>query len=126
MSVAITVTQKLGKNNLRGVLSKIIPSAIIKRWSKLHSLERFKNLHPALVVQLLHDHNLMQECFPDLCINSSYGNQLDQVVGFGNKIAAADQLVYLRTLLLRQDKVAMAHSIETRTPFCSPTIKQKN
>ena len=116
---------EIGKNNLRGVLSKIIPSAIIKRWSKLHSLERFKNLHPALVVQLLHDHNLMLECFPDLCINSSYGNQLDQVVGFGNKIAAADQLVYLRTLLLRQDKVAMAHSIETRTPFAHLPLSKK-
>jgi asparagine synthase (glutamine-hydrolysing) len=116
---------QIRKNKLRATLGKIIPLKLIKLLPRLQSLERFSNLHPALVVQLLHDHNLMLKCFPELNIKNNYGSQIDQVVGFGNRVAAADQIYHLRPLLLRQDKIAMANSVESRSPFAHMPLNKE-
>ena len=34
-----------------------------------------------------------------------------------DKIAAYDQSVYLESLLIRQDKISMAHGLESRVPY---------
>lgn len=38
------------------------------------------------------------------------------------QMIASDQSCYLASLLDRQDKISMAHSVEVRVPFCSPKL----
>ena len=39
-----------------------------------------------------------------------------------NKIALYDQTIYLESLLIRQDKISMAHGLESRVPFVNMSL----
>ena len=70
----------------------------------------------------------MFELFPELKFSGGYRTEIvKKFSNFRTKMMAVDQKVYMDSLLLRQDKMAMASSVEARVPFCHlPLLKLAN
>lgn len=107
---------KINHTKQSALISKL-PSSILDSIQPLENKLRYKTLDPALVLQTHHDHNVAMKIFPELSYSIGTEKRIAHIKDLRNRIAAADQLSYLGSLLLRQDKISMAHSIETRTPF---------
>ncbi len=60
----------------------------------------------------------MEFLFPGLILKPGFREEVSaRFSNFQDRVYAVDQSAYLESLLLRQDKMAMAASVETRVPF---------
>lgn len=108
---------KIAHTKKAALAAKLIPGFVMDAVPRLHNLKRYKTLAPALVVLGYADHNEALKLFPDFKKDVGTEKRIADISPLSQRICAADQLAYLSSLLLRQDKISMAHSVEVRTPF---------
>ena len=98
---------------------------LFKRYNVLRAYER-RDL--AAFASVLHDYFPLMSMFPDLIPSPGVReNASSRFSNFCDRLMAVDQTSYLESLLLRQDKMAMAASVEARVPFAHfPLVKKIN
>jgi asparagine synthase (glutamine-hydrolysing) len=87
---------------------------------KFKSLKSLLNMDWGIREQVYHNNEKMMSLFNKL--NTAIDYRRKNASRFNDyilKIIASDQTSYLQSLLERQDKFAMAMSVETRVPFCT-------
>jgi asparagine synthase (glutamine-hydrolysing) len=99
-------------------LARVVPDVawpFLQRWREI---ERYNGRIPEIYASMFHDFVAMDRIFPDLadasgardCAAGRFGD-------FRARMFAVDQTGYLESLLMRQDKMAMAMSVEARVPY---------
>ena len=102
-----------------------------ERLSKLPFIQFFPNKYPfkgiknflgrdaAIYSSIYHDLNPLNKIFPEFFPTPfSYRNKISKKFNnFRDRLYSVDQKSYLESLLIRQDKISMASSLEARVPF---------
>jgi len=99
-------------------LGRIVPKALLPARAPFLGLRRIAGRDAAVYGSVNHDFPRMHESFPELvpapgareAVSARFGN-------FRARLHGVDQVNYLESLLMRQDKMAMAASVEARVPF---------
>ena len=87
------------------------------RWP-FASARRLSGLDAAAVSGVYHDIPALKQLFPELPVRPGAREAASRRFRrFVDRLFAVDQSAYLESLLVRQDKMAMAASIEARVPF---------
>jgi len=90
-------------------------------WPLLHryrALRVYADHDPAVFASVFSDYHGLAEIFPDLVARpGARESAAARFSDFRDRLYAVDQTAYLESLLLRQDKMAMAASVEARVPF---------
>lgn len=101
-----------------GRIARLVPEPfwpLLKRYSYLR---RFNRNDPAIVSSVYFDFLSLQHMFPALVPRPGAREAIaDRFTDFRDRMLAVDQISYLSSLLMRQDKMAMAESVEARVPF---------
>jgi asparagine synthase (glutamine-hydrolysing) len=85
---------------------------------RYRSLQRYAGHDPAYYAAVYYDHRTMAALFPDLRFGPGARSKVgERFADFRDRMMAADQTAYLSSLLMRQDKMSMASSVEARVPF---------
>lgn len=88
---------------------------LLSRW---RSLERFSYVTPATAPSIPFDFPRLEKLFPDLSpAKGAWESPAEHFDTYLEQMMAVDQSAYLGSLLMRQDKLAMAESVEARVPF---------
>lgn len=96
----------------------LIPRAVSSRLKRPRRLHLYAHQDAAVLAGVYHDHLALLELFPDLSVTPGYRDAVAaRFESFPLKMNAVDQTSYLSSLLLRQDKLSMAASVEARVPF---------
>lgn len=102
----------------RGRAAALVPSSLwryLDRWRDYH---RFAGRDAAVYATVQGDYLATQEIFPDLAVKTgARESAIAEFSDFRNRLFAVDQSAYLESLLMRQDKLSMASSLEARVPF---------
>jgi asparagine synthase (glutamine-hydrolysing) len=102
----------------KGLLASLVPAPawpLLDRW---RDYRRFAGRNAAVYSAVHGDYLATSEIFPDLVPGPGAREQAaDEFSGFRAKLFAVDQSAYLESLLLRQDKLSMASSVEARVPY---------
>ena len=102
----------------KGRLARWVPNALWPHLQRYREIERYAGRDPAIFGAVYHDFLALHQLFPDLVpkpgAREQAGARFDD---FRSRMFAADQTAYLESLLMRQDKMAMAASVEARVPF---------
>ena len=99
-------------------VSNLIPDFLIKNIQKIKFLEYYKNSNPFFNMMTYRKFDILKEIFTDISIDLEYRNNiLNKFTNPLDKLTLYDQTIYLESLLLRQDKLSMAHGLEARVPF---------
>ncbi len=83
-------------------------------------LQRFTHYDAAVVSSIYFDFPRLHAAFPDLVPDPGKGARAAaarRFSDFRDRLLAVDQSSYLSSLLMRQDKMAMAAGVEARVPF---------
>lgn len=109
-------------------ISNLIPDFLINNIQKIKFLEYYKDSSPFFNVMTYRKFDILKEIFTDISIDLEYRNNiLNKFSNPLDKLTLYDQTIYLESLLLRQDKLSMAHGLEARVPFVDlKLIKQTN
>ncbi len=102
----------------KGRLARLVPNVAWPYLSRWREIERFKGRDPAIYSSVFHDVVALAKVFPEL--NPVPGAREETAARFSDfrsRMFAVDQTSYLESLLMRQDKMAMAASVEARVPF---------
>ena len=108
--------------------SKVLPTTPLPSCWPFAGMRRLGSLDAAAYAGVYHDFRFVQRIFPDLVpvpgARESASNRFDN---FLDRLFAVDQTSYLESLLVRQDKMSMAASVEARVPFVHlPVLKVVN
>jgi asparagine synthase (glutamine-hydrolysing) len=102
----------------KGLIGSLVPSVawpVLERWREYR---RFAGRDAATYSTVQGDYLATAEIFPDFIPTRGRRESVaDQFPDFRSRLFAVDQSTYLGSLLLRQDKMAMASSLEARVPF---------
>jgi asparagine synthase (glutamine-hydrolysing) len=102
----------------KGRLAKLVPSwmwPFLQRWREI---QRYSGRDPAIFGAVYHDFMALNELFPELVpVPGVREASAARFKDFRERMFAVDQTSYLPSLLMRQDKMAMAASVEARVPF---------
>ena len=103
----------------KGRLGRLVPPLFWPVLQRYREIQRYAgDRNPAIYASVYHDFLRLHECFPDLVPDAgARGAAAGRFRDFRDQIFAVDQTSYLDSLLLRQDKMAMAASVEARVPF---------
>ena len=95
-----------------------------KRYS---ALEKFRRLDPSIASIFYRDYQTVAELFPDLIpnVDRPRASLLTELSDFRDRMNGADLTGYLESLLMRQDKMSMAESVEVRVPFTHRPLGSK-
>ena len=99
-------------------LGHVLPARRLpSRWP-FAGIRRFADLDAASYAGVYHDFRMVQQIFPGL-IPEPGARQVasHRFSDFRDRLYAVDQSAYLESLLIRQDKMSMAASVEARVPF---------
>ena len=101
-----------------GRIADLVPSFLWPLLRRYSGVRRFAGRDAAIDSQVYFDVLTLREIFPDIlpkpgAREAAAGRFSD----FRDRMIAADQVSYLPSLLMRQDKMAMAASVEARVPF---------
>lgn len=102
----------------KGRLARLVPGLAWPYLSRWREIERFKGHDPAIYSSVFHDVIALAKVFPGL--DPEPGAREEAAARFSDfrtRMFAVDQTSYLESLLMRQDKMAMAASVEARVPF---------
>ena len=88
---------------------------MLRRWREI---QRYSGRDPAIYAAVYHDFLAMNELFPELVpAPGARESAAARFSDFRDRMFAADQSAYMESLLMRQDKLTMAASVEARVPF---------
>ena len=104
-------------------LSEKLPKFMISKIKKLNFLENYKNKNPYTELITFRSFDILKEVFFELPNSNEFiHNTFQNFENPRNKIALYDQTIYLESLLIRQDKISMAHGLESRVPFVNTSL----
>ena len=102
----------------KGRLAKLVPGwmwPFLQRWREI---QRYSGRDPAIFGAVYHDFIALNGLFPELVpVPGARDAAAARFSDFRERMFAVDQTSYLPSLLMRQDKMAMAASVEARVPF---------
>ena len=103
---------------LHGRLARLVPGFAWSLLARYRGIKRYVGRDSAIASSVYYDLVSLLEAFPDLVPRpgprEAAAARFDD---FRDRMLAADQTAYLGSLLMRQDKMAMAASVEARVPF---------
>lgn len=110
----------------QGALARLVPDAAWRFLPRYAHLRRYKRHDPAIHASVYFDQLAMEALFPDLRFGpGARGDVAKRFADFRDRMTAVDQTAYLGSLLMRQDKMAMAASVEARVPFTHRPLAAK-
>jgi len=99
-------------------LSKLIPLGLLPSTQPFLGIKKLKNKDAVVYSSVYKNLENDYKYFPDLIPRSGYRNDISSKYDdFRSRLLAVDQKTYMESLLMRQDKMSMAASVESRTPF---------
>lgn len=102
----------------KGRLARLVPEwawPFLQRWKEI---QRYSGHDPAVYGAVYHDFLALNDMFPELVpAPGARESAAARFSDFRERMFAVDQSAYLASLLMRQDKMAMAASVEARVPF---------
>jgi len=99
-------------------LSRFVPTAVLPQRRPFLGLKRMAGKDAASYASVYLDFPIMHRMFPALVPKPGLREQASRRFrDFRDRLLAVDQSAYLESLLVRQDKMAMAASVEARVPF---------
>ena len=99
-------------------LANFLPKKFCDKIPRLQFLEHYRKRNPFLELITFRIFDIMRDIFNDFDFEDFYSKRIfNKIENPINKIAAYDQSVYLESLLIRQDKISMAHGLESRVPY---------
>ena len=102
----------------KGRIARIVPGPMWPLLKRYREIQRFAGRDPAIYGAVYHDILALNEVFPALVPRPGAREAASsRFRDFRDRMFAVDQTAYLESLLLRQDKMAMAASVEARVPF---------
>lgn len=108
---------RINRNFFRHRVKNIIPLNLLKLLRRKGNFQTLKHLNPFVSSLFHHNVDFLNYMFPDIEIFKGLNELNSDFKSLENQQLFADQTLYLPSLLLRQDKISMAHSVEVRTPF---------
>ena len=100
------------------MLGKRIPTSLLPSRPPFLGVKRLAGRDAAHYASVYHDFQAMNRLFPELVPSPGFRGEVSRrFAGFRDRLLAVDQSSYLESLLVRQDKMAMAGSVEARVPF---------
>lgn len=101
-----------------GRLARLVPAFLWPLLKRYQGIRRFVGRDAAIDSSIYFDVAKLRQVFPDVFpepgAREAAAGRFDD---FRDRMMAADQVSYLSSLLMRQDKMAMAASVEARVPF---------
>jgi len=102
----------------KGRLARLVPGPLWPFLQRYREIQRYAGRDPAIFGAVYHDFLALHRLFPDLIPQPGARERASaRFDDFRSRMFAADQTAYLESLLMRQDKMAMAASVEARVPF---------
>lgn len=101
-----------------GALASLVPAAAWPLLRRYDGVRRYAGRDAAIYSSCYHNIDAMAALFPGLV--PAHGSRAAipaNMSDFRSRMLASDQTVYLESLLMRQDKMAMSASVEARVPF---------
>jgi len=99
-------------------LARVIPSAALSNRWPLAGIKRLKGFDAAVWSSVYHDFHSVLSVFPEMApLPGAREAASDRFTDFRDRLTAVDFVAYLESLLVRQDKMSMASSVESRVPF---------
>jgi asparagine synthase (glutamine-hydrolysing) len=100
------------------MLGRILPGRWLPPTRPFLGLRRLDGRDAAIYSAVYHDFPAMYRLFPGLVPKPGYRESVSsRFSDFRDRLFAVDQTAYLESVLLRQDKMSMAASVEARVPF---------
>ncbi len=102
----------------KGRIARCVPAPLWPFLQRYREIQRYAGRDPAIYSTVHHDFLALHRLFPDLVLGPGARESASaRFADFRSRMFAADQTAYLESLLMRQDKMAMAASVEARVPF---------
>ena len=99
-------------------LAKLVPKGAWPYLRRYREIQRYAGRDGAIVGAIQQDDLALVEMFPALIpVPGARETAAASATDFRGRMLAVDQVTYLESLLMRQDKMAMAASVEARVPF---------
>ncbi|MBK8906558.1 MAG: asparagine synthase (glutamine-hydrolyzing) [Rhodospirillales bacterium] len=99
-------------------LGKVLPAAALPARWPFAGIRRLAGVDAAAYAGVHHDFQRVHEAFPELVPAPGAREAASRrFTDFRDRLFAVDQTCYLESLLVRQDKMSMASSVEARVPF---------
>ncbi|WP_300301983.1 asparagine synthase (glutamine-hydrolyzing) [Ferrovibrio sp.] len=106
-------------------LAQLVPERLWPLLKRYGWLKHYSDHDPAIFSSVFSDYWKLPELFPSLAPAAGAREEIAaRFPDFRDRMMAVDQTVYLESLLLRQDKMAMAASVEARVPFAHAPLFQ--
>jgi asparagine synthase (glutamine-hydrolysing) len=105
-----------------------LPRELLPPVRPFHGMRQYAGFDAAVYSSIYHDFPKMHRLFPDLIPRPGAREAASaRFSDFRDRLFASDQIGYLESLLVRQDKMSMAASVEARVPFVNlPLAKLVN
>jgi len=98
--------------------AKRLPARFMPPVRPFLGLRRLDGRDAAIYAAVYHDFHAMQRVFPELVPKPGLREATSRRFSdFRDRLFAVDQVAYLESLLVRQDKMSMAASVEARVPY---------
>lgn len=102
----------------RGKIGSLVPSSLWPFLDRWREYRRYARQDAASRATIQGDFLATADIFPGLIPTPGARERTaSEFSDFRSRMFAVDQTAYLESLLLRQDKMAMTHSLEARVPF---------
>lgn len=99
-------------------LARILPAGLLPSVWPFLGLRRLAGRDAAIYSAVYHDYHAMHRVFPGLTPKPGLREATSRrFKDFRDRLFAIDQVAYLESLLVRQDKMSMAASVEARVPY---------
>jgi asparagine synthase (glutamine-hydrolysing) len=99
-------------------LARVLPARLLPPLWPVAGIRRMGGLDAAAYASVYHDFRAVQGVFPGLVPKPGAREAASRRFSdFRDRLFAVDQAAYLESLLVRQDKMSMAASVEARVPF---------
>lgn len=106
------------KTDFQERLSNALPAFMTPDVWPFKGMNRLRGLDAAAFAPVYHDFRSVAAIFPELVPSpGARGAASARFNDFRSRLFAVDQTAYLESLLVRQDKMSMAASVESRVPF---------
>jgi asparagine synthase (glutamine-hydrolysing) len=106
------------KLRFQELISRILPSKFIPNRAPFMGIKKFSGRDAAVYASVYHDLHFLHKMFPELVPGPGAREVASsKFKHFLYRLFAVDQTAYLESLLVRQDKMSMAASVEARVPY---------
>lgn len=113
---------------LQEILGKLLPANLWPNIRPFIGIKRYAKRNVAAYACVYQNFLSSHQIFPDLIPKQGYRDEATGMFSnFRSRMLASDQTNYLESVLVRQDKMSMAASVEARVPFLHlPLLKLIN